>query len=108
MRWPSVTIVFLVFNRRDELRTSLRKMLEESDYEGEAAPARGADPLTAARGPQRRPGAALGAAATATTRSATATTRTAPRRSNSERGSLGCALRRSLVAAPVTSALFQE
>lgn len=32
---PSVTVVFLVFNRRDELRTSLRKMLEESDYDGE-------------------------------------------------------------------------
>ena len=31
---PSVTIVFLVFNRRDELRTSLRKMLDESDYDG--------------------------------------------------------------------------
>ena len=29
---PSVTLVFLVFNRRDELRTSLRQMLEESDY----------------------------------------------------------------------------
>jgi GT2 family glycosyltransferase len=33
--WPSVTIVFLVFNRREELRTSLRKMLVESDYEGD-------------------------------------------------------------------------
>src|SRR5438552_17543630 len=32
-RWPSVTIVFLVFNRRDELRESLRRMLHESDYE---------------------------------------------------------------------------
>jgi GT2 family glycosyltransferase len=30
--WPTVTLVFLVFNRREELRTSLRKMLEESDY----------------------------------------------------------------------------
>src|SRR4051794_37832564 len=29
---PTVTIVFLVHNRRDELRTSLRKMLGESDY----------------------------------------------------------------------------
>jgi len=29
---PSVTIVFLVFNRREELRTSLRQMLHESDY----------------------------------------------------------------------------
>jgi GT2 family glycosyltransferase len=32
---PSVTIVFLVYNRRDELRTSLRRMLDESDYEGD-------------------------------------------------------------------------
>jgi GT2 family glycosyltransferase len=31
---PSVTIVFVVYNRRDELRTSLRKMLHESGYEG--------------------------------------------------------------------------
>jgi GT2 family glycosyltransferase len=31
---PSVTLVFLVYNRRDELRTSLRKMLVESDYAG--------------------------------------------------------------------------
>ena len=31
--WPSVTLVFLVYNRRDELRTSLRKMLAESDYD---------------------------------------------------------------------------
>jgi GT2 family glycosyltransferase len=30
--WPSVTIVFLVFNRRDELRESLQRMLGESDY----------------------------------------------------------------------------
>ena len=29
---PTVTIVFLVFNRRDELRTSLEKMTRESDY----------------------------------------------------------------------------
>jgi len=29
----SVTIVFLVHDRRDELRTSLRKMLDESDYD---------------------------------------------------------------------------
>ncbi|HEX8067707.1 MAG TPA: glycosyltransferase [Thermoleophilaceae bacterium] len=35
MEHPSVTIVFLVYNRRDELRESLRRMLEESDYEGE-------------------------------------------------------------------------
>jgi GT2 family glycosyltransferase len=32
---PSVTIVYVVFNRREELRMSLRKMLLESDYEGE-------------------------------------------------------------------------
>jgi len=32
---PMVTIVFLVFNRRDELRTSLMKMLVESDYDSE-------------------------------------------------------------------------
>jgi GT2 family glycosyltransferase len=32
---PSVTIVFLVFNRREELRTTLRKMLFDSDYEGQ-------------------------------------------------------------------------
>lgn len=32
---PSITIVFVVYNRRDELRTSLRKMLLESDYDGE-------------------------------------------------------------------------
>ena len=31
MTQPSVTIVFLVYNRRDELRESLRRMLEESD-----------------------------------------------------------------------------
>jgi GT2 family glycosyltransferase len=31
--WPTVTIVFLVYDRRDELRTSLRKMLSESDYD---------------------------------------------------------------------------
>ncbi len=30
---PTVTIVFLVFNRREELRISLGKMLEESDYD---------------------------------------------------------------------------
>src|SRR3954469_8327913 len=29
---PTVSIVFLVYNRRDELRTSLQKMTEESDY----------------------------------------------------------------------------
>lgn len=31
---PSITIVFVVYNRRDELRTSLTKMLLESDYDG--------------------------------------------------------------------------
>jgi GT2 family glycosyltransferase len=31
---PSVTLVFLVYNRREELRTSLRQMLAESDYDG--------------------------------------------------------------------------
>ena len=31
--WPSVTIVFLVHNRRDELRESLRRMLTASDYD---------------------------------------------------------------------------
>jgi GT2 family glycosyltransferase len=30
--WPSVTIVYLAYNRRDELRESLRRMLLESDY----------------------------------------------------------------------------
>jgi GT2 family glycosyltransferase len=30
--WPTVTIVFLVFNRREELRESLQRMLHESDY----------------------------------------------------------------------------
>src|SRR3954451_4958369 len=29
---PKVSLVFLVFNRREELRTSLREMLRESDY----------------------------------------------------------------------------
>jgi GT2 family glycosyltransferase len=32
---PSVTIVFLAFNRREELRASLREMLSASDYGGE-------------------------------------------------------------------------
>ena len=31
---PSVTLVFLVYNRCEELRTSLRKMTQGSDYEG--------------------------------------------------------------------------
>jgi GT2 family glycosyltransferase len=31
--WPTVTLVFLVYNRREELRTSLREMLTESDYD---------------------------------------------------------------------------
>ncbi len=30
---PTVTLVFLVYNRREELRTSLQKMLADSDYE---------------------------------------------------------------------------
>ena len=30
--WPTVTLVFLVYNRREELRTSLRAMLVDSDY----------------------------------------------------------------------------
>src|SRR3954463_7989960 len=30
--WPAVTIVFLVFNRREELRESLGRMLVDSDY----------------------------------------------------------------------------
>ena len=32
-RSPSVTIVFLVYNRREELRESLQRMLDESDYD---------------------------------------------------------------------------
>src|SRR5437660_9897280 len=32
-RLPTVTVVFLVYNRRDELRTSLRQTLFESDYD---------------------------------------------------------------------------
>jgi GT2 family glycosyltransferase len=32
---PSVTVVYLVYNRRDELRVSLRQMLDESDYDAE-------------------------------------------------------------------------
>lgn len=32
--WPPVTIVFLVYNRREELRESLDRMLGESDYPG--------------------------------------------------------------------------
>ncbi len=31
--WPTVTIVYLAYNRREELRESLRRMLSESDYE---------------------------------------------------------------------------
>src|SRR3954468_22893153 len=30
--WPTITIVFLVFNRRTELEESLRQMLTISDY----------------------------------------------------------------------------
>jgi GT2 family glycosyltransferase len=33
--WPSVSIVFLVYNRREELRESLRRMLSDSDYDRE-------------------------------------------------------------------------
>jgi GT2 family glycosyltransferase len=33
--WPTVTIVFLAYNRREELRESLQRMLLESDYEAE-------------------------------------------------------------------------
>lgn len=33
--WPTVTIVFLAYNRREELRESLQRMLFESDYERE-------------------------------------------------------------------------
>lgn len=31
--WPTVSVVFLAYNRRDELRTSLTKTFEELDYE---------------------------------------------------------------------------
>jgi glycosyltransferase involved in cell wall biosynthesis len=34
-RWPTVTLVYLVYNRRNELRTSLTRMLRDSDYERE-------------------------------------------------------------------------
>jgi GT2 family glycosyltransferase len=30
--WPTVTVVFLAFNRREELRESLRRTLRENDY----------------------------------------------------------------------------
>jgi GT2 family glycosyltransferase len=33
--WPSVTIVYLVYNRREELRESLRRMLFDSDYDAQ-------------------------------------------------------------------------
>jgi GT2 family glycosyltransferase len=33
---PSVSIVFLVYNRKEELRESLRQMLQESDYDQQA------------------------------------------------------------------------
>lgn len=33
--WPTVTVVFLVFNRREELRTSLEQTLTASDYDRE-------------------------------------------------------------------------
>ena len=32
---PSVTLVFLAYNRRDKLRESLQRMLAESDYDGQ-------------------------------------------------------------------------
>ena len=32
-RWPSVTVVFLAYNRREDLRLSLRKTLVDLDYE---------------------------------------------------------------------------
>jgi GT2 family glycosyltransferase len=32
-RWPTVTLVFLVYNRREELRESLGRMLHECDYD---------------------------------------------------------------------------
>lgn len=31
--WPSITLVFLVYNRRSELRTSLERMLSACDYD---------------------------------------------------------------------------
>lgn len=34
-RWPTVTVVFLAYNRRGDLRLSLRKTLEELDYESD-------------------------------------------------------------------------
>src|SRR5919202_3724556 len=34
-RWPSVTIVFLVHNRREQLRESMRRMLVDSDYDAD-------------------------------------------------------------------------
>lgn len=33
--WPTVTLVYLAFNRRDEIRESLRRMLFESDYDSQ-------------------------------------------------------------------------
>ena len=33
--WPSLSIVHVAYNRRDELRTCLHKMLVESDYQGD-------------------------------------------------------------------------
>jgi GT2 family glycosyltransferase len=33
--WPTVTLVYLAYNRREELRESLRRMLFDSDYESE-------------------------------------------------------------------------
>jgi GT2 family glycosyltransferase len=34
--WPSVTVAVLAYNRRDEVRTTLRKVLDELDYPSEA------------------------------------------------------------------------
>src|SRR5919197_992869 len=34
-RWPSVTIVFLVHDRREQLRESMRRMLVDSDYDAD-------------------------------------------------------------------------
>lgn len=34
-KWPTVTLVYLAFNRRDEIRESLQRMLFESDYDSE-------------------------------------------------------------------------
>src|SRR5205085_11325678 len=33
--WRTVTVVYIAYNRRDELRESLRRMLSESDYDSD-------------------------------------------------------------------------